>query len=422
MQLERRVVAAATALILSIALVGPAPTAAGATIPAAPATRSSVASSAAASTPQASPSPAADPAFGQTNLGNYAFNGIVRAATTDPATGVVYVGGDFTQVGVRTGRVAMVNPPGSGSDQLTATSPEVIGQQLSVFPDDSSHYFLGGRMASINGDGVQRTPLVRMTSSGQVDTSWQPHGLCSKWQTIGWDIGEYLVSAVDVATDTTGLSTVGLQLIDKATGNAYLLGAGSSSACPASSRMWPSTGVLPQLSGCTGWYACQGAVSNVAFDSASNVLIVQTWALACKTQADCATAQDYNALAAYDMSTGRRLWSTRLAAPPPADWPSSAQWGSYLSAMAAFNGAILAEGQFELGPTDPDPSATASTMILMDEHTGTILQRWNDSGEQDMADPAQTKAPPTVCTPGDSSDYDFLQALLIRRSATSVIG
>ena len=56
-------------------------------------------------------------------LGRYAFNGYVKTLAIDQETGVTYVGGDFTQVGIRTGAVAVVDPPGSGSDAPPGRQP-----------------------------------------------------------------------------------------------------------------------------------------------------------------------------------------------------------------------------------------------------------------------------------------------------------
>ena len=43
------------------------------------------------------------------DLGEYAVNGTVRALVQDAATGTTYLGGDFTQIGVRTGPLAVVD-------------------------------------------------------------------------------------------------------------------------------------------------------------------------------------------------------------------------------------------------------------------------------------------------------------------------
>ena len=57
-------------------------------------------------------------------------------------------GATSQQVGIRTGSVAAVDPPGSGSDRLTGTSPDVIGNNISLFADDATGYFLAGSVSS----------------------------------------------------------------------------------------------------------------------------------------------------------------------------------------------------------------------------------------------------------------------------------
>jgi hypothetical protein len=208
-------------------------------------------------------------------LGRYALNGAIRSAVIDPDTGVTYVGGDFTQIGVRTGSVALVDGPESGSDRLTAHSPDVIGSQLQVFPDDSTGYFVAGHIGSVNGDGVKRDIVTRMTTSGTVDTSWSLNTTCGStlpnWaqNEPRWDLGDRLATSVNLAPTTSGDSTIGLAFIDKATGVAKRTGAGDSS-CGSSGRLWAGTGVFAPLASCAGWVVCFGFVSDVITDPGSN--------------------------------------------------------------------------------------------------------------------------------------------------------
>ena len=69
-----------------------------------------------------------------TNLGRYAVNGPITSMAIDPATGTTYVGGAFTQIGIRSGSVALVNPPDAGNADLQAGSPDVIGTQPPSLP------------------------------------------------------------------------------------------------------------------------------------------------------------------------------------------------------------------------------------------------------------------------------------------------
>ena len=143
---------------------------------------------------------------GGTSLGRYAFNGPIRAMTVDPETGTAYVGGDFTQIGIRTGTVAMVDPPGSGSDRLRDTSPDVIGDGSVAFADDATGYFLFGAIELIAGAGVPWWAGVRMTADGAVDQSWHMTMPCTiTMGTPSWDIGDQLVAGIPASPDAVRL-------------------------------------------------------------------------------------------------------------------------------------------------------------------------------------------------------------------------
>ena len=364
------------------------------------------------------PSPLA--ATDGTNLGKYAFNGAIRASTVDPVTGIAYVGGDFTQVGIRTGSVANVNPPGSGSDQLATNSPDVIGAGLSVFADNATGYFLSGSIASINGDGVQRRSLVRMTAAGSLDPVWHVSDACNFSNFPTWDLGDRLAVAVDMSVDGSGHSTVGLQFIDKAKGQASMVGAGS---CGGSSRTWPSIAPFPPLAACAGWDTCSGNALDLAVDSLTHSMIVETQVSSRETATSTAEQRHY--LVAYDMSAGARLWWTELEADAPAWWSSQAYWGGQTTKIVGLGGALLAVGYFPLNPgapTDLNPQSAASTMMLLDEATGGIVQRWNALGEQDPADPSQTIEAATPCTPADSGWSDQIAYPFVPLSSSTAVG
>ena len=113
-----------------------------------------VPAAAGASANQATPQPAALDALSSTvDLGKYAVNGSVRAAVVDAATGNTYLGGDFTHIGVRTGSVAIVDPPGTSDGPLRSDSPEVLGRVVAVFADDQPGdpgLFVVGRISAID--------------------------------------------------------------------------------------------------------------------------------------------------------------------------------------------------------------------------------------------------------------------------------
>ena len=212
----------------------------------------------ASTTVKASPFSSSD----STNLGKYALNAPITSIAIDPKTGTTYVGGMFTQIGVRSGSVALVNPPDQGNADLQAASPDVIGSQLQAFPDNATGYFVAGFIASVNGDGVLRENVTRLTTAGKVDTAWTLKTTCGDGDLpnfarfpVQWDLGDVLVSNVNMASTTTDNSTIGLVFIDKATGIARRTGAGDSS-CGAGGRIWPHTPVFGPLASCNGWAVC----------------------------------------------------------------------------------------------------------------------------------------------------------------------
>ena len=69
-------------------------------------------------------------------------------------TGRTFLGGDFTQIGVRTGPVAVVEPPDLGTGKLRPASPEVLGTVRFVFEDDRPNdpgFFIVGQLIAVNG-------------------------------------------------------------------------------------------------------------------------------------------------------------------------------------------------------------------------------------------------------------------------------
>ncbi|HXU84479.1 MAG TPA: hypothetical protein VN773_01625, partial [Verrucomicrobiae bacterium] len=114
------------------------------------------------------------------DLGKYAVNGTVRAVVADATTGRTYLGGDFSEVGLRTGPVAVVDPPDVGDGHLQAASPEILGTVNQVFADDrlgDPGFFVVGGLIAVNGQPVPQTPVVRMHldaggSRWVIDPSW----------------------------------------------------------------------------------------------------------------------------------------------------------------------------------------------------------------------------------------------------------
>ena len=101
-------------------------------------------------------------------LGKSSVNGTVRAAVVDPATGKTYIGGHFTEIGQRTGAMAVVDPPDTGDGDLRIPSPEVVGRVDAVFADDrpdNPGFFIVGNVSAINGAAVVQRPVHRMRLS-----------------------------------------------------------------------------------------------------------------------------------------------------------------------------------------------------------------------------------------------------------------
>src|SRR4030095_14870826 len=90
--------------------------------------------------------------------------------TTVVTNGVVYVGGDFRSVAPNAGRGALLNIFSGESSPLL---PQVNGAILSVVPDGSGGWFVGGEFTAIG--GFPRTNLAHVTADLKVDPAWAPN-------------------------------------------------------------------------------------------------------------------------------------------------------------------------------------------------------------------------------------------------------
>src|SRR5215211_2129348 len=82
----------------------------------------------------------------------------------------IYLGGDFTQVGPRTGPWVALS---AASGQVDAAMPEVAGgsgQINAIVSDGSGGFFIGGDFTHV-GD-VARNSLAHVRADGTVDPSW----------------------------------------------------------------------------------------------------------------------------------------------------------------------------------------------------------------------------------------------------------
>ena len=248
-------------------------------------------------------------------LGRYAFNGYIKTLAIDQETGVTYVGGDFTQIGIRTGGVAVVDPPGSGSDALQDDNPDVVANGIDIHPDDATGYFITGTVGSVNGDGVHRQGVVRMTAAGAVDTTWHADDPCSTGVIPTWDLGDSLVGQTELSGDGSGMSTMGLIFTDKETGDVTFAGDGEP-ACTSGARIWGSVGPFAPLAACAGWYVCVGHVTSITEDAARDLLITEVQVIS-RPVIDPTTQVVRRYLVAYDTAVGSREWTLALQDPGP---------------------------------------------------------------------------------------------------------
>ena len=210
------------------------------------------------------------------DLGKYAVNGPVHDVVIEPGTGRTFLGGDFTQIGVRTGPVAVVDSPDLGDGKLKPASPEVLGTVRYVFADDrpgDPGFFIVGELIAVNGTPVPASPLTRMHLSAAanrwvVDTTFaldeSGGAFCSNLGSFGtWMATE---DKLVVGGNTNVLNPVGLWFVDRATGE-----------CTASLPGIEQP--LPILDGCADQTYCYGTVNRMDWDPETGSLYVVyiTW-------------------------------------------------------------------------------------------------------------------------------------------------
>lgn len=331
--------------------------------------------------------PTAQAASPQIDLGAVALNGKVQASVVDPVTGVTYIGGDFSQIGDRTGSVAFVEPPDAGGGDRRG-SPEVVGAVEAVFADDRAQdpgLIVIGRLTAINGVKVAESPafrLHRMSGLWVVDATWNVSGQCHTGNAgfpsdMRWiATPEYLVGGGFAGPAAAGTSNTGITLIRRTTGAMTTLGA---SNC-ASSPVLPAIPALPGLAVCQGTSPCYAKVGDLAYDPPSHRLIV-SYSYAAKHGL---SADTWDGLGAYDLTptTGRRLWLKDVQSGTPPGDPAHRGW---VSAVGVIGDAFLVEGRFPLDADITNESAY-SRLLFVDAATGAVRQRWNALGEQTLAD------------------------------------
>lgn len=95
-------------------------------------------------------------------------NTSVRA--TALGSGVLYIGGNFSYVGPKTGTFTKVGLTGTGT--VDSTWPQFTGQTNAAASDGSGGWYVGGSITAVNGVAVQR--VVHVTAAGALDTTFNP--------------------------------------------------------------------------------------------------------------------------------------------------------------------------------------------------------------------------------------------------------
>ena len=335
---------------------------------------------------------AVEPVPAGVDLGKYAVNGTVHAVVTDAATGRTYLGGDFTEIGLRTGPVAVVNPPDQGAGDLLASSPEVLGTVKAVFADDrpgDPGFFIVGELLAVNGEPVPAVPVTRMHlnptgAKWVVDASWTA---TNEDACVAFGRANTWIATPDLLIAgmyTYAWNPTGLWTVDRRTGE-----------CSISLASVPSA--LPPLAGCSALMYCFGSVDHLAWDEESNRLFAsyQTF-----VGADSNTTAYRGFIAAYDLSAAHdgRIWVTGLQSDPP---PGVTNWTGTASGLGMSAGAVLVQGTFPFDASDSE-LRNASRFLAVDAETGATLERWNSTGNQNLADglPAGPASPCFTSTRG----------------------
>lgn len=98
----------------------------------------------------------------------YVTNGTVNTTTTD-ASGRVYIGGDFDNIGPRLTGATFAD---TTAGEPVAGFPQVTGTVNAVESDGAGGWFIGGAFSAV-GD-VKRANLAHVLADGTVDADWNP--------------------------------------------------------------------------------------------------------------------------------------------------------------------------------------------------------------------------------------------------------
>jgi hypothetical protein len=98
--------------------------------------------------------------------GGRSYTGVKASAV---ANGVLYVGGDFTYIGPKTGTFSKISLAGGVADTAW---PKVAGSVNAVASDGAGGWYAGGSINSVN--GVATSVVVHVTAAGTVDSTFTP--------------------------------------------------------------------------------------------------------------------------------------------------------------------------------------------------------------------------------------------------------
>src|ERR1035438_8425857 len=121
--------------------------------------------------------------------------------------GRVYIAGDFSYVGPRTGPAAMFN---QASGALQAVPPPINGTVKAVVPDGSGGWFIGGTFTKIGGTAL--TNIAHLNPDLSPDTGWNANLVGSTVNALALDSGRLYIGGT--FSKINGLALQGLAGVD----------------------------------------------------------------------------------------------------------------------------------------------------------------------------------------------------------------
>ena len=121
--------------------------------------------------------------------------------------GRVYIAGDFSYVGPRTGPAAMFN---QASGALQAVPPLINGVVKAVVPDGSGGWFIGGTFTKIGGTAL--TNIAHLNPDLSPDTGWNANLVGSTVNALALDSGRLYIGGT--FSKINGLALQGLAGVD----------------------------------------------------------------------------------------------------------------------------------------------------------------------------------------------------------------